>query len=315
MGCLATALWTAAPHIADAQSYPSQNIRLLVGFSPGGPADVPARVVATKLTEALGKSVIVENKPGAGSMLATQEMLAQPLDGHTLLLCTYFDPVNTLLYRKARYKVSDIAPISLIATYDYVFATANSVPADSIGQLIEISKKEPQRFNYGHIGLASPANLIFRQMDRLTGMKMTALPFKGSAPAMQEVIAGRLDLYIVPPIGAVQPFEAKQVKVLAATGKARLPAFPDAPTLEEVGIPIHFFAYLAICAASGTPEPIIQTLNKAIVDIVAKPDYQDLMNKLGSVPVSSSPKELQAVIDAAVRDARPVVEMFNLQMD
>ena len=106
-------------------------------------------------------------------------------------ICTYFDPVNTLLYRKARYKVSDIAPVSLIGTYDYVLAVANSVPADTLSKLVEISKASPDKFNYGHIGIGSPANLIFKQLEKRTGIMMTAVPFKGSAPAMQELLAGR----------------------------------------------------------------------------------------------------------------------------
>ena len=244
-----------------------------------------------------------------------RDLLEQSPDGHTLLLCTYFDPVNTLLYRKARYKISDVAPISLIATYDYVLATANTVPADTVAQLIELTRANPDRFNYGHIGIASPANLIFKQLERLTGMKMTAVPFKGSAPAIQKVMAGRLDLYIVPPISALQPYDAKQIKVLAATGQKRLPALPGVPTLNEAGVPIVSFAFLGVCAASGTPEPIIQKLNRLIADIVKSADYKQLITKLGSVPVASSPGEFQAVMDAAVRDATPIVTEFKLQMD
>ena len=312
---LAGLLWAVMATGAEAQQYPSRPIRLLVGFAPGGPADIPGRAVATKLSEALGTPVVAENKPGAGSMLATQEALTQPRDGHTLLVCTYFDAVNTLLFRKARYKVGDIAPISLIATYDYVLAVANPVPAETVAQLIAATKAEPQRFNYGHLGPGSPANLMFKQLEKLTGMRMTAVPFKGSAPAMQEVIAGRLDLYIVPPISAVEQYNAKQIKVLAATGKERLPALPNVPTLQQVGVPLVFFAFVGICAGAGTPEPIVQRLNRAIGEIVASPDYRELMAKLGSVAVASSPQGLQDVIDAAVRDAAPVVSEFNLFLD
>jgi tripartite-type tricarboxylate transporter receptor subunit TctC len=312
---LAVAILLGSVGAAKAETYPARAIRLLVGFPAGGPSDIPARAVASKLAEALGTPVVVENKPGAGGLLATQDLLGQPPDGHTLLLCTYFDPVNTLLYRKAPYKISDVAPISLIATYDYVLATANAVPADTVAQLIELTRANPDRFNYGHIGMASPANLIFKQLERLTGMKMTAVPFKGSAPAIQEVMAGRLDLYIVPPISAVQPYDAKQIKVLAATGKKRLPALPAVPTLNEAGVSIVSFAFLGVCAASGTPEPIIQKLNHLIADIVKSADYQQLITKLGSVPVASSPGEFQAVMDAAVRDAAPIVAEFKLQID
>ena len=298
-----------------AETYPSRPIRLLIGFSPGGPADIPGRAIAERLSQSLGVTVVPENKPGAGGMLAMQELISQPADGHTLLLCTYFDPVNTLIYRNARYKVSDIAPVSLIGTYDYVLAVANSVPAENLSELIDITKASPDKFNYGHIGVGSPANLIFKQLEKRTGMKMTAVPFKGSAPAIQELIARRIDLYIVPPISAVQPFDAKQIKVLATTGKSRLAVMPQVGTLQELGVNLISFAFVGVCAAKGTPTPIIEKLNGMVREAVATPQYDRLMHTLGSVPISSSSQELQAVIDNAVRDAEPIVKEFDLHMD
>jgi tripartite-type tricarboxylate transporter receptor subunit TctC len=298
-----------------AETYPSRPIRLLIGFPPGGPADVPGRAIAEQLSQSLGVPVVPENKPGAGGMLATQELLSQAADGHTLLICTYFDPVNTLVYRNARYKVSDIAPISLIGTYDYVLAVANSVPAEKLSELVDITKASPNKFNYGHIGTGSTANLVFKQLEKRTGIKMTAVPFRGSAPAVQELIAGRLDLYIVPPISAVQPFDAKLLKVLATTGKSRLAVMPQVATLQELGVDLISFAFVGVCAAKGTPAAIIEKLNGLVREAVATPKYEHLMATLGSVAVSSSPQELQAVIDTAVRDTAPIVEEFNLHLD
>jgi tripartite-type tricarboxylate transporter receptor subunit TctC len=313
--CLGFLICTFATAGIAAETYPSRPIRLLIGFPPGGPADIPGRAIAERLSQSLGVPVVPENKPGAGGMLATQELLSQPADGHTLLICTYFDPVNTLVYRNARYKVSDIAPISLIGTYDYVLAVANSVPADKLSELIDITKASPNKFNYGHIGIGSPANLIFKQLEKQTGMKMTPVPFRGSAPAIQELIAGRIDVYIVPPISAVQPFDAKQIKVLATTGKSRLAVMPQAATLQELGVNLISFAFLGVCAAKGTPAQIIEKLSGLVREAVAAPKYEHLMDTLGSVPISSSSQELQAVIDNAVRDTAPIVEEFNLHLD
>jgi tripartite-type tricarboxylate transporter receptor subunit TctC len=313
--CVALLIFTFGTAGIAAETYPSRPIRLLIGFSPGGPADIPGRAIAERLSQSLGVPVVPENKPGAGGMLAMQELLSQPADGHTLLLCTYFDPVNTLIYRNARYRVSDIAPVSLIGTYDYVLAVANSIPAEKLSQLIDITKASPDKFNYGHIGTGSPANLIFKQLEKRTGIKMTAVPFKGSAPAMQELIAGRLDLYIVPPISAVQPFDAKQIKVLATTGKSRLAVMPQVATLQELGLNLIAFAFVGVCAAHGTPAQTIEKLNGLVREAVAAPQYGRLMDTLGSVPISSSPQELQTIIDNAVRDTAPIVEEFNLRMD
>lgn len=313
--CVACLICTFATEGMAAETYPSRPIRLLIGFPPGGPADIPGRAIAERLSQSLGVPVVPENKPGASGMLAVQELLSQPADGHTLLICTYFDPVNTLVYRNARYRVSDIAPVSLIGTYDYVLAVANSVPAEKLSELVDITKASPNKFNYGHIGTGSPANLIFKQLEKRAGIKMTAVPFRGSAPAMQELIAGRIDLYIVPPISAVQPFDAKQIKVLATTGKSRLAVMPQVATLQELGVNLTSFAFLGVCAAKGTPAQIIEKLSGSVREAVAAPKYEHLMATLGSVPISSSPQELQAVMDNAIRDTAPIVEEFNLHLD
>ena len=307
--------WLAAAVPVAAQPFPSRPIRLLVGFSAGGPTDIPARFLADKLTGALGQPVVVENKPGAGSMLATNEMLAQPRDGHTLVVCTYFDPVNTLLYRRARYQVTDIAPVSLIATYDYAMAVSRSTPADTLAQFIALGKAEPGRLNYGQLGIASTQNLVAKQIEKLTGAKMTAVTFKGSPEALQEVVAGRIDLYIGPPLVVMPMFEAGLIKILAVTGAARLSSAPAIPTLGESGIPLVAFAFLGVCAGSGTPAAVVEQLNRHIVAQVAAPDYRALIEKSGSVPVSSTPAEMQAVIDRAVRDAAPIITEFGLQVD
>lgn len=307
--------WLCAAAPAVAQDYPARPVRLLVGFSAGGPTDIPARFLADKLTTALGKSVFVENKPGAGSMLATNEMLSQPRDGHTLLLCTYFDPVNTLLYRKARYTVSDIAPVSLIAKYDYAMAVSKSNPAETIAQFVALAKASPGKFNYGQLGIASSQNMLAKQLEKVAGAKMTAVTFKGSPEALQEVIAGRIDLYFGPPLAVMPHYQGGTIKVLAVTGAARLSSAPDVPTLTESGIPLVAFAFLGVCAGSGTPDAIIEQLNSRIVPIVNSAEFKTMVETSGSVPVSSSPAEMQKVIDAAVRDAAPVIAEFGLQVD
>ncbi len=300
---------------ASAQDYPSRPIRMLVGFTAGGPTDIPARFLAERLTSALGQPVIVENRPGAGSMLATQELLAQPRDGQTLLVCTYFDPVNTLLYRKARYKVSDIAPVSLIAKYDYAIAAPLSIKAETFADLIPLAKAEPGKLNYGQLGIASTQNMLAKQLEKTAGIKMTAVTYKGAAEAVQEVVAGRLDIYVGPPLTVMPQYAAGKIKVLAVTGTQRLASAPKVPTLTESGVPLVAFAFLGICAGSGTPQPIIDRVNKEVVKIVDTPAYRAMIEKSGSVPASSTPAEMQTVIDAAVRDAAPIISEFNLQVD
>ncbi len=308
-----SALSTPAAFAAD--TYPSRPVKLLVGFPPGGPADIPARLIADQLSKSLGGSVVVENKPGAGSMIAAQDFVSQPGDGHTLLLCTSFDAINTLLYRKARYNIADLVPISLISTYDYAITVSNKFPAKDFVELVKLSKESPDKFNYGHIGIGSQANIIFKQLEMTAGIKMTALPFKGSAPAVQEVIAERLDLFIVPPISAVQPHLAKQLRVMAVTGKNRLSVLPEVPTLQEMGIPLTAFAFQGICTGKGTPQPVVDRLATSVRAIVASKEYSGLMDKLGTAAVSSTPAELTRMMEDAIKIATPVVNAFKLQLD
>ncbi len=311
--CIVAVAGTAAP--VAAQDYPTRPIRLIVGFTAGGPTDVPARFIADKLGTALGKPVVVENKPGAGSMLAAQEMLSQPRDGHTLLSCTYFDPVNTLLYRKARYSVSDIAPISQIARYDYAIATSRALPADDFKELVHYAKANPGKLNYGHLGIGSTQNFLAKKLEQIAGIKMTAIPFKGAGDAVQEIVAGRLDLYIGPPLAVMPQLQAGNIKVLAVTGAERMSSAPNVPTLKESGFPLVAFAWLGICAGAGTPQPIIDLLNSKIVPIVNSGEYRALVERSGSIAVASTPQELQTIIDDTIKDAAPTIQEFQLQLD
>lgn len=318
-GTLAAALAVTAalalPGAGAAQDYPTRPIRLLVGFTAGGPTDVPARMIATKLSAALGKPVVVENKPGAGSMLATNEMLSQPRDGHTLLACTYFDPVNTLLYKTAKYQVSDIQPVSLIARYDYMIAVPQSSPANSFAEFLAYAKQRPTALNYGHLGIGSTQNLLVKQIERTTGIAMTGITYKGAADAVREMVAGRLDFFSGPPLVVLPQYQAKKVKLIAVTGTARLSSAPEVPTLTESGVPLVAFAWLGICAGSGTPQPIIERLNRELKPILESEDYRSLVDKSGSVAAWSTPQQLQTIIDKSVADAKPVIEQFGLKMD
>jgi tripartite-type tricarboxylate transporter receptor subunit TctC len=300
---------------AAAEDYPTRPIRIVVGFTAGGPTDVPIRFIADRLSKSIGKPVIVEDKPGAGSMLATQDVLSHPRDGYNLLACTYFDPVNTLLYKKAQYKVSDIAPVSLISKYDYAIAVSKTIPAKSFAEFVQYAKANPGKLNYGHLGIGSSQNLVAKRLEKVTGIQMTGIPYKGAADALREVVAGRLDLFVGPPFVVMPLAQADQLSVLAATGKERLLSAPNVPTLTESGIPIVTFAWLGICAGSGTPQPIVDFLNSKLEPILKSDEYRAFITKSGSTPAYSTPLEMQAVINDTVKDAAPLVKEFNLILD
>jgi len=299
---------------AAAQDYPTRPIRMVVGFTAGGPTDIPARFIAERLATALGRPVIVENKPGAGATLAANDVMSRPRDGYDLLVCTYFDAVNTLLYRSLHYRLEDLVGITLIARYSYVVAAANSLPADTFPELIAYTRQHPGAVNYAQLGVASTQNLLAKRLETLAGVRMTAIPYKGSSEVAQELIAGRSHLYIGPPIGLVSLYQAKQIKVLAVTGNERMAAIPEVPTLKESGIPLVAYAWVGICAGAGTPQPVIDLLSKRIGAIVESPEYRALVEKSGSVAVSSTPQELRRVIEETASDAAPIIRELGIEM-
>jgi tripartite-type tricarboxylate transporter receptor subunit TctC len=283
---------------ARAQDFPSRTIRMLVGFPAGGPSDVPARLIAEKMREALGQAVVVENKTGAAGMIALNEMLAQPRDGHTLLLCSYIDAINPLLYKKVTYKLDDIAPVSLIQKAYYAFTISNELPANDLKGFIAHAKSKPGALNYGKVGSGSVTELLARQLEKVAGISMTGVTFRGTGPAVQEVAAGRLDFMVGPLAVTIPLHEAKKVKIIGMTSPERLPVAPDVPTLKEQGTDIVNYGWWGVCAAAGTPRPVLETLNKHIATAVASPEFKTVIEKTGVIPVSSSVDEFAAIIAA-----------------
>ncbi len=298
-----------------ADTYPNRPIRLVVGFGAGGPTDIPARFIADRLGTALGQPVVVENKPAAGGIVATRDVIAQPRDGYTLLLCTHFDATNIAVYRNAGYKLSDIAPVSLIAKYYYGLALANAIPAQDFKSFVAYAKAHPGDVTYATVGAGSAQEIMARQLEKLTGVTMTRVPFRGGIQVVQELIAGRVGLYPSPTLAIMSLYKAKQLKILATTSPERLKTLPEIPTLKEEGFDFVRFGWLGVCAGAGTPEPIIKTLSEHVASIVASPDYRALIENAGSIPISATPQEFSAVIHKTLDDTAPAVQEFGLQQD
>src|SRR5882757_4753399 len=246
-----------APAASAQGAYPTRPLRLIVGFAAGGPTDIPARLIADKLGDLLGQRVVVENKPAAAGMLATREVLAQPRDGYTLLLCTHFESINVAVYKNPQYKLDDLAPISLIAKYYYGIGLANVVPATDIASFVRYAKTHPGEISYG-------------------------------TQIVQDMIPGRVQFYVAPMIQLLPLAQEKQLKILGVSNTERLKSAPQVATLREQGIDFVRFGWLGICAGAGTPQPIIDLLNRHIATIVAGPEYQASTERGGSIPGSST---------------------------
>lgn len=304
----------AAAARAAADTYPNRPIRLVVGFLAGGPTDIPARFIADRLSAQLGRKVYVENKPGAGGMIALNEVLAQPRDGYTLALCTYFDAINTLLYKSVSYKLSDLAPVALISKYYYLVALAKSVPVDSFDQFVSYAKAHPGEILYGTVGAGSTQELIAHELEKIAGIRMTKVPFKGANEITQEMLAGRVQLQVGPPIAIGPYYRSGQLKVVATTSPQRLKSFADVATLTERGFALTPYGWLGVCAGAGTPQSIITLLNRHIVSITQSDEYRRFMEKAGNIPASSTPGELARIISETADEAAPIIREFHMRI-
>lgn len=304
-------IFCAAAHA----QYPDKPIRLVVGFSAGGPTDLPARFIADRLGASLGQRVVVENRPGAAGQIATQDVLSKPRDGYSLLLCTHFEAINTAVYKNVPYTLADIAPITQISRYYYGVVAANDVPARDWDEFVAYARANPGKLNYGMLGKGSAQHILALELGKLTGTEMVGVPYKGGADALNDVLAGRVQMYVSPTLAVLPPHRAGRVRLLAVSSPERLAAAPEIPTLVEKGLPFVRFGWLGVCAGAGTPQPILALLHRQIATIVASPDYREMIEKAGSIAVSSTADEFQQVIAQTLDDLASSVREFGLQQE
>src|SRR5262245_55517731 len=301
--------------VAQAQAYPDKPVRLVVGFSAGGPTDIPARFIADRLAPGLGQRVIVDNRPGAAGQIATNDVLSRGRTGYTLLLCTHFESINAAVYKKVAYKLDDIAPITQISRYYYGIAMTSELPARDWEGFVGHAKANPGKLNYGSIGRGSAQEVLALELGKLTGIQMVGIPYKGGAEVLPDLIGGRIHFYVSPTLSILPQYSAGKLRILAVTSAERLAAAPEIPTLVEKGLKFVRFGWLGICVGSGTPQPVIALLNRQITAIVGSPDYRQMIEKAGSVPVSSTPGELGKILAETYEQTAAIAREFGLQMD
>ena len=309
---LACSLLLSCAALAQA-GYPGKPLRLVVGFTAGGPTDLPARFIAERLGSALGQPVVVENRPGASGQIATQDVLSKPKDGYNLLLCTHFESINLATHKDLGYKLSDIAPISQVSRYYYGVVAANDVPAKDWDGFVAYAKANPGKVNYGMLGRGSAQEILALELGKLTGIEMTGVAYKGGADVMKDLLPGRVQLYVSPTLAVLSLAESGKLKLLAVTSPERLAVAPEVPTLTEKGLPFVRFGWLGICAASGTPQPVISLLNRQIGTIVKSADYRQMIEKAGSIPLASTPEELGRILVETYEQTARISREFNLR--
>jgi tripartite-type tricarboxylate transporter receptor subunit TctC len=294
--------------------YPEKPLRLVVGFSAGGPTDLPARFIADRLGSSLGQRVVVENRPGAAGQIATQDVLAKPRDGYNLLLCTHFEAINAAVYKNITYKLADLAPISQVARYYYGVVVANDVPARDWDEFVSHARANPGKLNYGMLGKGSAQHILALELGKLTGTEMVGVPYKGGADALNDVMAMRVQMYVSPTLAVLPAAKAGRVKLFAVSSPERLAAAPEIPTLVEKGLPFVRFGWLGVCAGSGTPPPVIALLNRHIGAVVQSAEYREMSDKAGSIALSSTPEELARILAETYEQTARISREFGLQL-
>jgi tripartite-type tricarboxylate transporter receptor subunit TctC len=284
---------------AAAQGYPNRPIRMVVPFPPGGPTDITARTIGAKLSEVLGQSVIVDNRPGAHGFIGVEAVTKAPADGYTLLMASIGTiGINPVLHAKIPYDVfRDLAPISLVVTVPIVLVVHPSVPASTVPELVEYARKNPGKLAYASAGSGGSSHLVAEMFKSATGTDILHVPYKGSGPAVQDLIGGQVQLMFDTLLTATAQIRGGKVRLIATATSKRLAAWPDTPTIAESGLAgFDGSSWYCLLAPAGTPPEIVERLSREIARIVALPDMRAKILDQGAVPVGSTPEQFAAFI-------------------
>ena len=285
---------------AGAQNYPAKPVRLIVGFAAGGPTDVIARLMAQDMSASTGQGFIVENRPGANAIIATEAVARSPADGYTLLFSSLSLLVNAILQPdKVKYDpFKDFAPVSNAANLPQVVVTSPATGLNSMRELIAAAKAKPGEASYATSGIGGSTHLAGAMLETATGTKMINVPFKGNGPALAEVMSGRVTFMFYPMIGIAEHVAGKKLKVLAVGTPVRHADFPGVPTMVEEGLP-GFEAtapWVGILAPAATPAPVVNRLADEMRKSLARPETRERMRQLGAVIVADTPAEFAAFL-------------------
>ncbi len=312
-GLLAAAF--AAPALA--QSYPAKPVRIVVPYPPGGPNDIVARTVGQKLSEQLGQPVIVDNKPGASGNIGAESVAKSPPDGYTLLLLTTGHTINPSLYPKLGYDLEkDLAPVTQLTAGPMVVVANPSLPAKNIKELISLAKAKPGSLNFGSAGNGSSTHLAPELFSSMAGIKMNHIPYKGSAPALTDLMAGQIQVAFDFMISAMPHVKSGKIKALAVTSTTRSPAAPDLPTVAESGVPgFEVIGWNGLVVPARTPKDVVAKLNAELKKALDQPDAKERFAAQGFSATWTTPEKFGAYIESEHAKWAKVVKDSGAKID
>jgi tripartite-type tricarboxylate transporter receptor subunit TctC len=310
---LALAAATAAP-ASHSQTYPTRPLRVLVPLAPGGGMDTVTRGLAQVLTDSLGQTVVVDNRPGAGSQVALEILSAAAPDGHTLMMLSATTVIYPLLYQSRFDVLRDFAPVSQVTAQGYALVVHPSLPAKSVLELVKHARANPGKLNFSSSGIGSPIHMTTELFQIATETKMIHVPYKGMGAAFGDLVGGRIDLSFATIISSQPHIRSGRLRVLAVSPPKRAPALPDTPTLIEAGVPgVAVVNWYGLAAPKGTPKAILERVSTETIKAVQGPELKKRLIADGSEGVGTRPAEFTTHISAESRQWRRVIEQAGIR--
>jgi len=312
----AAGLWFAVCPPAPAQSYPTKAVRLVVPFAAGGAVDTLARLLTPRMGEVLGQPVVIDNRAGAGGNLGTEVVAKAAPDGYTMLLNTNGHAISPSLYRKLPFDAErDFAPISQLVVTSLVLVAYPKFPAASVKELIALAKAKPGGLNYGSTGVGNPLHLTMELLKLSAGIDIVAVPYKGDAPLNSALMAGEVDVAVVPMSTSVQFVKTGRLRALAVTGAKRSSAMPDVPTVAESAIPgFEASSWQGLFAPAKTSRDIIDSLQRAAARALEVPDVRERVIGMGQEIVASTPDQFEAAVKADLAKYAHIVKEARIPL-
>jgi len=317
MSALAVAAALVAPGEAPAQGYPTKSIRLVAPSTPGDAPDVIARLVAERLSAALGQQVVVENRPGAGGVVGSEIVAKSAPDGYTLIMGNAGSHgINAAVYSKLPYDIlKDFAPVSQIAVAPNIFVVNPGLPVTTIPEFIAYAKARPGQLSYASGGNGSSSHMSMELLKSMAGIDVVHVPYKGSTPALTDVISGQDAVMSVNMPPAVPHVKSGRLRALAVTTRSRTPSMPDLPTVAESLPGYETVAWFGVLAPAGTPKDVINRLSAEIAKIARSPDMRERLEGMGAEPVGSTPEEFGAVMARDIAKWTALAKSVGIKID
>lgn len=302
---------------AAQQAYPSKPIRIITAYAPGGSMTVLARLIGEKLTESWGQQVLVDNRPGGNTVIGTEALQKSPPDGYTIMLVGSSHVLIPLFIKVPYDPIRDFTPVATLGSTEYVLLLHPSVPAKTLQELIAYAKSRPGQLNYATPAAGTSQHLAHEVLNLLAGIKTQHIPYKGSNPALTDLLGGHVQMYFSTTVTAIPHVNSGKVRAVAITGQKRLPNLPQVPTFEEAGLSWRYKVggYYGIIAPNGTPKPIVNKLSAEVARYLALPDLQEKLVGHGLTPYSATPEHYAALLQECLDSNAKIIRTANITFE